>query len=220
MRRRAERSGAVRRGAWCCAAMGRAAENLDRRKVLQVCQVVKVEGWPMPMPEPGPSENHDEFLTRCHTALADEFEDATQRHAVCEQQWRDRDKSDAKRALVVGLAKNLGDAVQVKPNDLVYQAHPDDIGSTVHSVDRAWSRPDGQVRQRRAARDRGHRQHADRGSRGRHRRAAGGEVHAADAAAPSPRQPISRLASVVAAKATKDGITIKASSRRSLSRAG
>ena len=47
----------------------------------------------MPMPEPGPSEGHDDFIARCHEALADEFDDATQRHAVCESQWRDRNKA-------------------------------------------------------------------------------------------------------------------------------
>jgi hypothetical protein len=42
----------------------------------------------MPLPEPHTDEGHDEFLSRCHSALADEFEDHDQRNAICEQQWR------------------------------------------------------------------------------------------------------------------------------------
>lgn len=50
----------------------------------------------MPIPTPHEDEGHEEFIGRCHTALADEFEDQDTRHAICEQQWRDRNKDMSK----------------------------------------------------------------------------------------------------------------------------
>lgn len=40
------------------------------------------------MPEPGDGESHDDFISRCHSAMADEFEDEDQRNAVCEERWQ------------------------------------------------------------------------------------------------------------------------------------
>jgi DNA-binding Xre family transcriptional regulator len=42
----------------------------------------------MPLPKPTKDEEKKDFLERCHSALADEFKDDKQRHAVCEEQWR------------------------------------------------------------------------------------------------------------------------------------
>jgi len=43
-----------------------------------------------PMPKPGASEDHDEFISRCMGDLKGEFPDHDQRLAVCETQWQDR----------------------------------------------------------------------------------------------------------------------------------
>lgn len=42
----------------------------------------------MPIPAPRKGEKKDAFISRCHSALVDEFDDQTQRHAVCESAWR------------------------------------------------------------------------------------------------------------------------------------
>ena len=65
----------------------------------------------MPLPKPNDDESHDDFISRCHSALADEFDDADQRNAVCEQLWRDRDKDMSKHE-----TKALG-SVEVKDAD-------------------------------------------------------------------------------------------------------
>lgn len=41
----------------------------------------------MPLPKPRKGEHHDEFMSRCHGMMADEFEDPAQRNAVCQAQW-------------------------------------------------------------------------------------------------------------------------------------
>lgn len=41
----------------------------------------------MPIPKPKDGEKQSEFMSRCHSAMADEFTDKAQRHAVCLTQW-------------------------------------------------------------------------------------------------------------------------------------
>src|SRR5262245_6404384 len=50
----------------------------------------------MPIPSPGADESKDDFLGRCHSALADEFTDSAQRHAVCLDAW------ESDRGIVTG----------------------------------------------------------------------------------------------------------------------
>ena len=47
----------------------------------------------MPVPEPNPDESQDDFMSRCMSDLADEFEDSEQRSAVCFGAWRDAQAS-------------------------------------------------------------------------------------------------------------------------------
>src|SRR5262245_50067391 len=53
----------------------------------------------MPIPRPRKGEKQDDYIPRCHRAIADEFPDNAQRHAVCMQTWRDRNKRRAEVAL-------------------------------------------------------------------------------------------------------------------------
>lgn len=53
----------------------------------------------MPLPKPRTDEEHDAFISRCHSALADEFGDQDQRHAVCETQWRTKHGGEAPKAM-------------------------------------------------------------------------------------------------------------------------
>lgn len=46
----------------------------------------------MPLPKPRKDEDKQPFISRCHAALADEFPDSAQRHAVCERQWKKKPK--------------------------------------------------------------------------------------------------------------------------------
>ncbi len=46
----------------------------------------------MPIPKPKTDEQHDAYIERCHKAMADEFTDSKQRHAVCETTWTDHHK--------------------------------------------------------------------------------------------------------------------------------
>jgi len=52
----------------------------------------------MPTP-PKKDETEEEFMARCMSAVADEYDSHDQRVAVCMNMWRDRDKKD----------KNLGE---------------------------------------------------------------------------------------------------------------
>lgn len=44
----------------------------------------------MPIPKPKKGESRDDFISRCHSAMADEFPDEDQRNAVCFDAWRER----------------------------------------------------------------------------------------------------------------------------------
>ena len=48
----------------------------------------------MPLPKPRPSENRDEFVSRCmgDTTMNNDFPSNGQRFAVCLSQWERRDK--------------------------------------------------------------------------------------------------------------------------------
>ena len=48
----------------------------------------------MPLPKPRPSENRDEFVSRCmgDTTMNNDFHATGQRFAVCLAQWERRDK--------------------------------------------------------------------------------------------------------------------------------
>jgi len=52
----------------------------------------------MPIPKPKNEEDHDEFMDRCmgDDVMNDEYPDEKQRAAVCEQQWKDKDKKTMK----------------------------------------------------------------------------------------------------------------------------
>jgi hypothetical protein len=43
----------------------------------------------MPLPTPTKDESQDDFISRCHSALSDEFTETDQRNAVCFRQWRE-----------------------------------------------------------------------------------------------------------------------------------
>ena len=46
----------------------------------------------MPLPKPRKGEQHDDFIGRCASAIADEFPDNDQRVAVCQSQWEKKQK--------------------------------------------------------------------------------------------------------------------------------
>ena len=48
----------------------------------------------MPLPKPRPTENRDEFVSRCmgDTTMNNDFPSNGQRFAVCLSQWERRDK--------------------------------------------------------------------------------------------------------------------------------
>jgi len=47
----------------------------------------------MPIPKPKPDETEDDFISRCMSAIADEYDDNDQALAICGTQWREREKS-------------------------------------------------------------------------------------------------------------------------------
>ena len=47
----------------------------------------------MPIPKPLTDEEEDDFISRCMSAIADEYEDNDQALAICGTQWREREKS-------------------------------------------------------------------------------------------------------------------------------
>ena len=47
----------------------------------------------MPIPKPRDNEEEDDFISRCMSAIADEYDDNDQALAVCGTQWREREKS-------------------------------------------------------------------------------------------------------------------------------
>ena len=49
----------------------------------------------MPLPKPGDKEEKDEFISRCVSALKEEYPDNDQRLAVCFNQWKEKDKKSA-----------------------------------------------------------------------------------------------------------------------------
>lgn len=53
----------------------------------------------MPMPKPRKGEKQEAFVSRCHSALNDEFPDQAQRHAVCMRQWRQRHRRKSEFSL-------------------------------------------------------------------------------------------------------------------------
>jgi len=48
----------------------------------------------MPLPKPGKDEEKDAFISRCMSAIKDEFGSQDQRLAVCFNQWKDKDKKE------------------------------------------------------------------------------------------------------------------------------
>src|SRR5262245_44347605 len=54
----------------------------------------------MPIPTPHAGESQDDFVSRCSSALADEYPDEKQRAAICYGAWRDRDKAVAPRRTI------------------------------------------------------------------------------------------------------------------------
>lgn len=48
----------------------------------------------MPLPKPKQDEGHDDFISRCmgDNVMKTEYTDTDQRYAVCERQWKDKDK--------------------------------------------------------------------------------------------------------------------------------
>lgn len=49
----------------------------------------------MPIPKPRKGEAQDDFISRCHSATAEEFPDDERRNAMCFRQWREKDKKNA-----------------------------------------------------------------------------------------------------------------------------
>ena len=47
----------------------------------------------MPIPKPRNNEEENDFISRCMSAIADEYEDNDQALAICGTQWREREKS-------------------------------------------------------------------------------------------------------------------------------
>lgn len=83
----------------------------------------------MPLPEPRPDEEHDEFIERCMEETAEEFEDPEQRRAVCEQQWEGaRDVTD--NVVPINI-KGRAKPYEIKARDSVGEVFLfDEIGGT------------------------------------------------------------------------------------------
>ena len=64
----------------------------------------------MPMSMPHNGEGHDEFMDRCMSEMAGEFEDPAQRQAVCETQW---DNKSVRRAYSVFQVKSVDEDQRV-----------------------------------------------------------------------------------------------------------
>lgn len=69
----------------------------------------------MPLPTPRDGEEQDEFLSRCHSELADEFPDETQRNAVCFRQWREAHGEQAADGTTVACWSNLLGIWSIEP---------------------------------------------------------------------------------------------------------
>jgi len=48
----------------------------------------------MPIPRPKKGESNKDFTSRCHRALANEYKDQKQRHAICQDSWRKGARSE------------------------------------------------------------------------------------------------------------------------------
>lgn len=105
----------------------------------------------MPIPKPKKGEGEKDFISRCMSAIGDEYKDKDQAVAVCYQSWKDKSKPKANGAVV--LAANIdpdlvreevleGTAYKVAPvvmavegvmNDIFYPA--EELGKFVSSWD-------------------------------------------------------------------------------------
>jgi len=47
-----------------------------------------------PIPKPITGESQDDYIPRCHSAIADEYKDRDQRNAICFNTWRESKKND------------------------------------------------------------------------------------------------------------------------------
>lgn len=61
----------------------------------------------MPIPNPKSGETQEEFTARCHSALADEFTDEKQRHAICMDSWREQKTIKDRRDIIQQVNKTL-----------------------------------------------------------------------------------------------------------------
>jgi len=62
----------------------------------------------MPIPTPKKNEKKSDFISRCMSALSDEFEDNEQRSAVCHQQWK-KSKDDAAVKKIFNVCNDCND---------------------------------------------------------------------------------------------------------------
>ncbi len=53
----------------------------------------------MPIPKPRKNEKQKDFIARCHSELKDEYTDQKQRHAICMNAWRNKNKKKKSKGL-------------------------------------------------------------------------------------------------------------------------
>jgi len=68
----------------------------------------------MPIPSPNENESQSDFVSRCHSALSEEFKDEKQRNAVCMGAWRKGKKEVRFSYKSILECKSLDDALIVK----------------------------------------------------------------------------------------------------------
>lgn len=83
----------------------------------------------MPLPKPQADESQDDFISRCMSELAEEFDDEDQRAAVCHEQWRDKEKTKMERKTVKFEVKAIDEETGIfEAYGSTFSQYPDAYG--------------------------------------------------------------------------------------------
>ena len=93
----------------------------------------------MPIPKPKTGESQDAFISRCMSAIADEYDDNDQALAICFQKWRDKDKKSIdltiERRIFDGEFRALADQSTVEGYAAVFDEESEPIfGSFIEVI--------------------------------------------------------------------------------------
>lgn len=93
----------------------------------------------MPIPTKKEGENQDEFISRCMGDLSDEYDDVSQRYAICISSYENRQtnllKSEFGKKNDIGKLRNIGKEIAIKKNLFVGEKVSIDFDDTL-STDR------------------------------------------------------------------------------------